>query len=121
MSSLTPHRLLLASLLSLGFATGLSALPAPAHAQSQRAYAPEDLWTLSTSEQTRVISLEYREQSNGRQIPNESDAAGLQTLGHHLQRLFHQAHPLGHKSPGLLAIFTPGQQGAHPLYLCIMR
>ena len=71
MSSLTPHRLLLASLLSLGLATGLSALPAPAHAQSQRAYAPEDLWTLSTSEQTRVISLEYREQSNGRQIPND--------------------------------------------------
>ena len=71
MSSLTPHRLLLASLLSLGLATSLSALPTPAHAQSQRAYAPEDLWTLSTSEQTRVISLEYREQSNGRQIPND--------------------------------------------------
>lgn len=71
MSSLTPPRLLLASLLSVGLVAGLSALPAPAQAQTQRAYAPEDLWTLSTSDQTRVISQEYREQSNGRQIPND--------------------------------------------------
>jgi hypothetical protein len=76
MSNLTPQRLLLASLLSLGMtsgtAIGLATLPLPAHAQAApRAYAPEDLWTLNTADQTRVISLEYREQSNGRQIPND--------------------------------------------------
>ena len=68
----SPHRLLLASLLSLGLVGGLSALPLPAHAQAgARAYAPEDLWTLNTQDQTRVISLEYREQSNGRNIPSD--------------------------------------------------
>ncbi len=72
MPSPSSHRLLLASLLSLGLVGGLSALPLPAHAQvGARAYAPEDLWTLNTADQTRVISLEYREQSNGRNIPND--------------------------------------------------
>ncbi|MEF9978865.1 MAG: DUF3011 domain-containing protein [Thermomonas sp.] len=66
------HRLLLASLLSLGLVGGLSALPLTVQAQvSTRAYAPEDLWTLNTADQTRVISLEYREQSSGRNIPND--------------------------------------------------
>lgn len=72
MPSPSSHRLLLASLLSLGLAGGLSALALPAHAQvGARAYAPEDLWTLNTADQTRVISLEYREQSSGRTIPND--------------------------------------------------
>ena len=72
MPSPSPHRLLLASLLSLGLVGGLSALPLPASAQvGARAYAPEDLWTLNTADQTRVISLEYREQSSGRNIPND--------------------------------------------------
>ena len=72
MPSPSSHRLLLASLLSLGLVGGLSALPLTANAQvGARAYAPEDLWTLNTADQTRVISLEYREQSNGRNIPND--------------------------------------------------
>ena len=72
MPSPSSHRLLLASLLSLGLVGGLSALPLPAQAQvGARAYAPEDLWTLNTADQTRVISLEYREQSSGRNIPND--------------------------------------------------
>ena len=72
MPSPSSHRLLLASMLSLGLVGGLSALPLPAHAQvGARAYAPEDLWTLNTADQTRVISLEYREQSSGRNIPND--------------------------------------------------
>lgn len=50
----------------------LAALAAPAAAQVQtRAYAPENLRTLSTSDQARVISLEYQEQSGGRQIPQD--------------------------------------------------
>lgn len=66
------HRKLLPMLL-LALAFGATAtLPQPVHAQaSPRAYAPEDLWTLNGSDQTRVISQEYREQSRGRQIPND--------------------------------------------------
>lgn len=65
-------RLVAAPLLALATASALAALPAPAHAQAQqRAYAPEDLWTLSPAEQSRVIGLEYREQSRGRQIPDD--------------------------------------------------
>ncbi|WP_149195391.1 DUF3011 domain-containing protein [Luteimonas suaedae] len=40
------------------------------HAQ-QRAYAPEDLRTLSVPDQTRVIRLEYSEQSGGGSIPSD--------------------------------------------------
>lgn len=66
------HRLLFASLLSLATIGGLAAIPAAAQAQiAPRAYAPEQLWTLSTADQTRVISQEYREQSNGRSLPND--------------------------------------------------
>ena len=36
-----------------------------------RAYAPENLRTLSVQDQTRVISLEYSEQSRGRRIPDD--------------------------------------------------
>ncbi|UNK49006.1 DUF3011 domain-containing protein [Lysobacter sp. S4-A87] len=43
---------------------------APAAAQ-QRAYAPDDLRTLSYDDQARVISLEYQEQSGGRRIPDD--------------------------------------------------
>lgn len=44
------------------------------HAAAQvgtRAYAPENLRTLSAQDQTRVISLEYSEQSRGRRIPDD--------------------------------------------------
>lgn len=52
--------------------TGLAATaPQPAHAQSQRAYAPERIWELSVPDQRRVIAQEYREQSNGRSIPDD--------------------------------------------------
>lgn len=48
------------------------ALPLAAAAQvGTRAYAPENLRTLSTSDQARVISLEYSEQSRGRRIPDD--------------------------------------------------
>lgn len=68
MSRSSPYSLLLA----LAFAAAAPVVSLPAQAQgNQRAYAPEDLWTLSTAEQTRVISLEYREQSSGRTIPND--------------------------------------------------
>ena len=46
-------------------AGGASAQIAP------RAYAPENLRTLSVQDQTRVISLEYSEQSRGRRIPDD--------------------------------------------------
>lgn len=67
------HRALPPALLfALAFAVAAPVLPQAAHAQAApRAYAPEDLWTLSTADQTRVISQEYREQSNGRTIPND--------------------------------------------------
>ncbi|MBW8824006.1 MAG: DUF3011 domain-containing protein [Xanthomonadales bacterium] len=58
---------------SLVFAFSLALLvPATAGAQVQaRAYAPENLRTLSQNDQIRVISLEYSEQSRGRAIPND--------------------------------------------------
>lgn len=66
------HRLSPALLFALAFVAATPVLSPAAHAQAnQRAYAPEDLWTLSVTEQTRVISLEYREQSSGRSIPND--------------------------------------------------
>jgi hypothetical protein len=66
------HLLTPALLSALAFALAAPVLPQQAHAQvGARAYAPENLWTLSTADQTRVISLEYREQSSGRTIPND--------------------------------------------------
>ncbi len=67
------HRTLSPALLfALAFAVASPVLPQPAQAQvGTRAYAPEDLWTLNVADQTRVISQEYREQSSGRQIPND--------------------------------------------------
>ncbi|UOV06459.1 DUF3011 domain-containing protein [Pseudoxanthomonas sp. F37] len=38
---------------------------------TSKAYAPENLRTLSVQDQTRVISLEYSEQSRGRRIPDD--------------------------------------------------
>ena len=40
-------------------------------AQAARAYAPENLRTLSRSDQERVIRQEYSDQSNGRRIPDD--------------------------------------------------
>ncbi len=58
---------------TLAVASALAMLvPIAAGAQVQtRAYAPENLRTLSQSDQVRVISLEYSEQSRGRTIPND--------------------------------------------------
>lgn len=58
-------------------APGLLALsllaPVALHAAQpqQRAYAPENLRTLSYNDQVRVIGLEYQEQSRGRRIPDD--------------------------------------------------
>jgi hypothetical protein len=50
----------------------LLALSTPALAQYQtRAYAPEDLRTLSYNDQVRVISQEYTEQSGGQRIADD--------------------------------------------------
>ncbi|NDK38106.1 DUF3011 domain-containing protein [Pseudoxanthomonas gei] len=50
----------------------LLAAPFPAHAQyQQRAYAPENLRTLSRSDQERVINQEYSEQTGNRRIPDD--------------------------------------------------
>ena len=54
------------------FALGLLLAAPPAFAQAQtRAYAPENLRSLSIADQTRVIRLEYAEQSGGRSIPDD--------------------------------------------------
>lgn len=59
--------LLLGATLALPLAApGARAQQAPPTA---RAYAPENLSSLSMTDQTRVISLEYSEQSRGRRIP----------------------------------------------------
>lgn len=69
MGSLFSHGLLSCALLASGLY--LSA-PSPVHAQTgTRAYAPENLRTLSRQDQVRVISLEYSEQSRGRRIPDD--------------------------------------------------
>lgn len=43
----------------------------PASAQQARAYAPENLKSLSIADRTRVIRQEYAEQGRGRQIPDD--------------------------------------------------
>jgi hypothetical protein len=61
-------RLWFVAVLSLGLA---AALPA-AHAQvSTRSYAPENLRQLSVPDRIRVLETEYREISNGRQLPRD--------------------------------------------------
>lgn len=62
-------RTLSATLVVLGL---LFAVPAPAQAQMQsKAYAPENLRTLSRQDQERVIGQEYSEQARGRRIPDD--------------------------------------------------
>lgn len=62
-------RMLSATLVVLGL---LFAVPAPAQAQVQtKAYAPENLRTLSRQDQERVIGQEYSEQARGRRIPDD--------------------------------------------------
>jgi hypothetical protein len=55
--------------------TCCAVFPAPAHADKEqygtKAYAPENLPQLSVNDQIRVIEKEYREQSRGRQIPDD--------------------------------------------------
>ncbi|MDN5781345.1 MAG: DUF3011 domain-containing protein [Luteimonas sp.] len=63
------NRLLQAALLGLAFA---ALAPATGAAPpTARAYAPENLRSLSSTDQTRVIAKEYSEQSNGRGIPDD--------------------------------------------------
>lgn len=45
--------------------------PYPAAIAQERAYAPDDLRTLSRQDQTRVIRKEYAEQSGGRSLPDD--------------------------------------------------
>ena len=50
----------------------LFATPQPVQAQiQQKAYAPENLRSLSRSDQQRVIGQEYSDQSRGRRIPED--------------------------------------------------
>ncbi|HBD20292.1 MAG TPA: hypothetical protein DC063_09550 [Arenimonas sp.] len=61
-------------LLLLCLAAGAAALPQPTLAQSlggERAYAPEDLRQLRVPDRIRVLEKEYREQSNGRSLPDD--------------------------------------------------
>jgi hypothetical protein len=59
-------------LMQFAFALLLAFMAGSVSAQAQtRAYAPENLRTLSVADQTRVISLEYSEQSRGRRIPDD--------------------------------------------------
>ncbi len=59
--------------LAIACLTAVLACSAPTlHAQvNARAYAPENLRTLSINDQQRVISQEYAEQSGGRRIPDD--------------------------------------------------
>lgn len=49
---------------------------------SSRAYAPERLSTLSVSDQTRVLEMEYREQSGGRRLPDDQLRFYLDQIRH---------------------------------------
>lgn len=60
-------RIMLATFIAIG--ASIAVVP---HAQAnERAYAPDNLGSLSVSDQIRVIEKEYREQSRGRQIPDD--------------------------------------------------
>ena len=59
-------------LVLLCLAVATATLPVPAQAQvGTRAYAPEDLRQLTVPERVRVLEKEYREQSNGRSLPDD--------------------------------------------------
>lgn len=64
---------MLRSLSAVFVVLGLLLAVPQVHAQSpgSRAYAPENLRSLSYNDQVRVISQEYSEQSNGRRIPDD--------------------------------------------------
>ena len=64
-------RSLSAACIALGLACAAVAAPLPAAAQTQRAYAPENLRQLSVPDRVRVIEREYADQSRGRQIPDD--------------------------------------------------
>ncbi|HVI59304.1 MAG TPA: DUF3011 domain-containing protein [Luteimonas sp.] len=66
------NRSLHAALLCLASAVAIAvAAPATAAPPTARAYAPENLRSLSRDDQARVIGLEYSEQSHGRRIPDD--------------------------------------------------
>ena len=63
-------------MIRLVIALFIASLSSGAEAQSKppvdtRAYAPENIGSLPVSDQIRVIEKEYREQSRGRQIPDD--------------------------------------------------
>ncbi|WP_256775482.1 MULTISPECIES: DUF3011 domain-containing protein [unclassified Stenotrophomonas] len=58
------------TIVCLALALGCSA-PAAQAQMSTRAYAPDNLSQLSSSDRSRVISQEYAEQANGRRIPDD--------------------------------------------------
>lgn len=59
-------------LLAAALAVGMVSVAPVAQAQSgSRSYAPEDLRQLSRNDRIRVLETEYREQSNGRQLPRD--------------------------------------------------
>lgn len=58
-------------LILLALAVAAPAAPPAAAQVGTRAYAPEDLRTLSRRDQIRVISQEYSEQSRGARIPDD--------------------------------------------------
>lgn len=57
-------------ILFIAYGTTIATPEALAQA-SERAYAPEDLRSLSRADQTRVIRKEYSEQSGGRSLPDD--------------------------------------------------
>lgn len=61
-------RLWLVAVLTLGLA---AALPAAQAQVSTRSYAPENLRQLSVPDRIRVLEVEYREISGGRQLPRD--------------------------------------------------
>lgn len=67
------NRALRAVLPGLALVLFALSVPVAAHAAppTARAYAPENLRSLSRDDQVRVIGLEYREQSDGRRIPDD--------------------------------------------------
>ena len=50
---------------------GIASPPTSLAQANQRSYAPENIGQLSVNDQIRVIENEYREQSRGRQIPDD--------------------------------------------------
>jgi hypothetical protein len=62
------YRLLFALIIAVTATAG--SLPAAAQ-NNQRTYAPENIGSLPVTDQIRVIEKEYREQSRGREIPDD--------------------------------------------------